>query len=317
MEVPLSWGAGQLRRDDGLTWSEALRPALDGSAGPHALDRALGWITAELARHPLPEQMITVGGWSLGRKDPVTFASFLTGHRAERLAQVSDLAANALSCLGVGALLPAAASARSALEIAAMCAYADREIDRCWPPAHGSVDRIREAVLGPDAALWNTLVRVRIGTPGDDGDGPRPVPLDDAFRAVALESSQLGLRVSACYDRLCSAVHPGHGVQETMWRVGGEGRLSRRVVLLAPTRSQSPVRVDVVDGIMLAASVVTDFARLLWWAATDVSLAFGFRELPDHRLLGLPIAGAPGAACVCGSGAIAAMCDHPRPRPRA
>jgi hypothetical protein len=141
--------------------------------------------------------------------------------------------------------------------------------------------------MDEDERLWKVLVSVRVGsTLTDDpagGDWPKPKHVNDAFRAVPRLDRDLGHLMDVAYSRLYEAVHPSVGAQAALWRLGGTGRLQPYVLRLEPRRSQSPTKVDVVAAVSYSASAVTQFARYLWWVATDVSLAFRLLNMYGWR----------------------------------
>ncbi|MEU8606436.1 hypothetical protein AB0C29_00285 [Actinoplanes sp. NPDC048791] len=321
----ISWGIEQLARADGKVWHEVLRPTiLDTVQAPaktneniHQLDLSIQDMVTEYRRHRLPVEVISMGHWSVHQRNAVAFASCLVGHRAERLMQIGDLAANALICLEAGAVLPAAASARSALELSAMCHYLQRKLSGVWGRVHGDGEQIRQEVLGADMNLWKTLTRVRVGSDiidsGVPEEWPRPVHVNDALRTIKKGGGLLAQETSATYARLCDAVHPSQGAQGAMWRLSEEGQQGPHRLLLHPKKSQTTSKVDIVAAVNISSQLVAEFARFLWWVAVDVSLAFRFKNVALNRSLGLPIGGALGAPCVCASGFSFRLCTHPRP----
>jgi hypothetical protein len=64
-------------------------------------------------RHPLPKYVILLDPDELSDLDEVAFASFIVGHRAERLVQCIELSAGALDNLEHGSLQLAAVAARA------------------------------------------------------------------------------------------------------------------------------------------------------------------------------------------------------------
>jgi hypothetical protein len=85
-------------------------------------------------------------------------------------------------------------------------------------------------------------------------------------------------------------------------------------VTFDPSNTESPVKVFVVEAVLLGLVVIVNLARDLWWVAAEVACVASFKRKRDSFALGLPIPDIASRSCCCGSGVAGRMCSHPQPR---
>jgi hypothetical protein len=125
--------------------------------GLDELDWLISTAPSELTRHSLPKYVIHLGPDELRNLDEVAFASFVVGHRAERLVQCVELSAGALDSLEHGSLQLAAVAARALFEIAATSWDVHSTLTAIRPQIHGRPDAIIATARQAEGDLWQAL----------------------------------------------------------------------------------------------------------------------------------------------------------------
>src|SRR3954469_23602033 len=251
-------GEQLLRRSDETgSWTGALAPVLADTAslpagaqlGLDELDWLLKRTVDELAAHQLPRRAIHLEPGELRPREPVDVASFVVAHRAERLFQLVELAGTALDSLEHGSLLPSAIVARSLFELAATTDHVHGTILPIWREA-SSTQSIRE-VVETNAALWDALVTVRLGTRDVEEDPRLPTAVNVLTRLkhFARGDQSFGATVDRIYDTLSDVAHPNVGSQEVFWRRGRRDARGKLRIVLEPAASEAPAKLAVVDAV--------------------------------------------------------------------
>lgn len=316
-------GARLLRRTDGRRWSVVLEPLLRDIADPVPRDDLLldelDWIIsralAEFERFPFPEAIIHLGPEQQSQVDPVAFASVVVAHRAERLLQLTELAAGALDNLEHRSLQLAAAAARCLFEIGATSYDVHNKLLDTWRSVHGSKLRVTTAVSTSDSAIWQALWTARLGSRNEEDAAlgwPEAVNVMTRLAKLGRGNEDFANGVNDIYAALCEATHPNLEAQGVFWRRGEVGSDGRQRLYLEPSASESPIKLAIVDAVRLAHWLIVPFVRDLWWIAAETASFCRFSRV-DAISLGLPFLGGRNELCCCGSGRKAKICDHPEP----
>jgi hypothetical protein len=242
-------GEQLLRRfDEKGSWTGALAPVLADTAGLPAraelgldeLDWLLKRTVDELAAHQLPRTAIHLEPGERRPREAVDVASFVVAHRAERLFQLVELAGTALDSLEHGSLLPSAIVARSLFELAATTDNVHGTILPIWREA-SSTQSIRE-VVETNAAVWDALVTVRLGTRRDAEEQQLPTAVNVLTRLkhFARGDESFGATVDLIYDTLSDVVHPNVGSQEVFWRRGRRDARGKLRMCSSPQHPKPP-----------------------------------------------------------------------------
>jgi hypothetical protein len=316
-------GLRLLRRTDGRPWSSVLEPVIrDTAALPPQEDLGLGeldWLISvalsEIIRYPLPKYVIHLGPDEFPNLDEVAFASFVIGHRAERLVQCVELGAGALDNLEQGSLQLAAVAARALFEIAATSWDVHSTLTAVWSNIHGRPDAIVATVREADGDLWQALWKARVGTRRSflmEQNWPPATNVMTRLGRFGAEDVAFAETVTQVYEWLCDATHPNVESQAVLWRRGGRDSHGRQLVEFDPAASESPVKLAVLDAVRISYKVILQYCRDLWWIAAETACAFSVTRDVDPGL-GIPRPGSGEKACCCGSGIAAATCNHPEP----
>jgi hypothetical protein len=317
-------GPRLLRRTDGRTWSSALRPAIRDTAtlppqvdlGLDELDWLISTALSELMRYALPKYVIHLGPDELRKLDEVAFASFVVGHRAERLVQCVELSAGALDNLEHGSLQLAAVAARALFEIAATSWDVHSTLTAIWPQIHGRPDAIIATAREAQGDLWQALWKARVGTRRSflmEDSWPQATNVMTRLGRFGGQDAEFAKIVTEVYEWLCEATHPNIESQAVLWRLGGRDSHGRLLIEFDPVASQSPVKLAVLDAVRISLKVILQYCRDLWWIAAETACISSLARNAEPGL-GIPRPGSREDPCCCGSGITAAVCDHPEPR---
>lgn len=293
-----------------------IEPALRDTAGVgpqtrielQKLDRFVDFLLHDFTSHPLPSTFIHLGTDQFHLHDPLSFASFVVAHRAERLVQGVELGASALDCLEHGSLQLAAGAARMLLEISFVTVDGHAKLLDAWRPVHGSPEAVLEVAGATDTPLWAELWQARLGNHLYDelaGTARRD--------RVSRGNVEFAKNLDYMYAMLCEVVHPNAESQGAYWRAAPPLRDGRPRLSLEPTGSQSPVKLHIANAVHLAYQILVPYCRDLWWVAAETAMAAGFPRDDETISLGVPLPGRADESCCCGSGTVARSCDHPEP----
>jgi hypothetical protein len=320
-------GPRRLRRGDGRTWASVLEPiirdtAVDlSSAGDLGLDE-LDWLVSmglvELARYPFPETVLHLGPDDLDSLDPLTFASFLVAHRAERLLQLIELSAGALDNLEHSSLQLSAVAARALFEIAAVSNNVHSTLSNAWCQVHGSPDDVRAIVSDPKTAMWQALWTARVGTRQQEAVSsgwPSARNIQTHLDHFGGDNQDFQATVKEVYASLCEATHPNVESQAVFWRLAPRDAGGRSRIRFEPSGSQSPVKLAIVDAVRIAYRVILNYCRDLWWVVAEVASTSDLARHRDISGLGIPQPGGRNDFCCCGSGLKTKVCTHEVPSP--
>jgi hypothetical protein len=309
-----------LRRTDGAAWQDVLEPVLRDTKGigpttPLGLDefhRLIFLLLNELARYELPQFGIYIGPGDRLRVTPVGFASALVTHRAERLIQTAELAAGALAALEYGGLQLSAVASRALFELAVVCWDIHQQLLEPWRSVHGSIKRVRAEASSNESKTFSILWTTRMASRTYDHDQGWPKATSVLTRIERFNKSMTAAQ--EIYDMLCEATHPNIESHATLWRsdytrVGEHG-----AIRFAPGRSNSPIKMAIVDAIRVSLKVMIPFVRDLWWVASDITNSCEMTVNEQTRLLGLPGRTRRNDQCSCGSGLTTRECTHPEPQ---
>lgn len=305
-----------LRRRDDYRWNHVLEPILEdtnGGALPDLglLEGGIRVLLSELERYRLPEYLVYVNPENRLEVGPLSFTSALVGHRAERLVQACELGANALNSLETGSLQVSAVSSRALLELAIVCWDIHQKLMDPWRTVHGKISRVRAETRASESITFRVLWETRMGTRFYDPGEGWPQAMNIATRISRI--GRLLPEVPHIYDLLCDATHPNMESHATLWRtdrrlIGGLDALR-----FAPGQSNSPVRLAVVESIILSFRLIIPFARDLWWIAADITNCCDMTVNAQTRTLGLPGRTGRNQLCSCGAGELTRECSHPEP----
>jgi hypothetical protein len=242
---------------------------------------------------------------------PVSFASALVAHRAERLVQAAELTAGALNALEIGALQVSAVAARALFELAALSHDLHPKLLEPWRQVHGSISRVRAAANSNEFATFHLLWETRMATRFYDESQGFPYAQNIIGKIKRLnETMPDTLHV---YDMLCDATHPNVEANATHWRDEYVDLGDNHAIRFAPGRSNSPIKLFILSSIRLSLLLMISVARDLWWVAADIANTCDMTPNDRTRLLGLPARTGRGDPCSCGSGLQTRVCDHPEP----
>ncbi len=116
------------------------------------------------------------------------------------------------------------------------------------------------------------------------------------------------------YDMLCEATHPNIESQATLWRTDYTRVGDHGAIRFAPGRSNSRIKMAIVDAIRISLKVTIPFVRDLWWVAADITNTCEMSGNERTRLLGLPGRTRRNDQCSCGSGLTTRECTHLEPQ---
>ena len=279
----------------------------------------LDWLVrcglTELGRHALPEFIIALAPDDFQRLDPVSFVSFIVGHRAERLIQLTELGAGALDSLEHGSLHLSAIAARALFEIAATSYSVHRILEVDWRRVHGSIESVREIAVSSDSKLWMALWSARLGSRTTDSNSgwPKSIHISDSLRGFGKGNEDFAETVSRIYSQLCEVTHPNSESQAVLWRLASPDRKGRHRVRFEPSASHSPTKLAIVDAVRISYKVIVPYCRDLWWIAAETSCSCDLSRDQDSISLGLPIPTGRNDECCCGSGIKTKYCGHSEP----
>jgi hypothetical protein len=318
-------GEALLRRADGSSWAIALEPVVrdtvdipaEANLGLGVLDDLIGFGLAELARHPLPAFAIAIGPDDELDLEPIAFVSLLVAHRAERLFQLTELAAAALDNLEHGGLEVAAITARSLFEIAAVSNDVHDRLLQAWADAHDSPDAVRTVATRKDTPVWSHIWGARYGTRGDGKLEGWPSATNTLSRLgkFGRRDPTFQAKIDRIYTWLSEAAHPNVESNAVYWRKADADRKGRQRIELAPSRSHSPVKAAIVDAVRISYSVILAYCRDLWWVAAETVSVCPIGAAANPSMLGLPRVTGRNEPCCCGSGMKTKTCSHPEPPP--
>lgn len=319
MDVTALPSYGTLDRADGRAWSAVLEPILRDTHGVeksglrlHLIDSLISQLVDELKRHRLPEFVIYTAP---DRRDVtrLAFLSALVAHRAERLVQAAELAAAALAALVQGSLQPSAVSARALFELGVVCWDTHTKVLDSWRAVHGNRSRIRAESSSGEATVYRLLWETRMGSRFYGPEHGWPLAKSILTRLDRLAKEVPDARET--YDMLCDTTHPNLEAQALLWRTDYITIGKDRAIRFAPGRSNSLVKLYIVESIRLSLMLIMPFTRDLWWIAADITNACDITASSKTEPLGLPTRTGRNDPCSCDSGETTRACTHPEPAP--
>lgn len=309
-----------LRRSDGRGWREALEPRVRDSVGIEPdtelpllqIERAVDLLLAELALHPLPQFVAYTAPGDPQPVTPISFASSLVAHRAERLVQAAELASVALDSLETGRLQISGISARALFEMAILCADVHQPMLEPWRSVHGNIKRVRAEAHLQDGVtfqlLWQTRMGSRLLAEAEDG-WPRAAGVTNKIKRF----SRIVTSAQETYDMLCEVTHPNVEAHASLWRTEYRTVGQLRTIRFAPGNSNSTIKHAIVDAVFMSLGLIIPFVRDLWWVAADIANVCDMTPNAHTRAMGIPARTGRYEMCSCGSGVITRHCDHPEP----
>lgn len=309
----------KLQRTDGITWATTLARVLadtfgapeGGTENLEHVSNLVSLLLDEVRLHPLPSFVVHARPKGSFTINPVFFAATMASHRAERLIQAVELAAGALDALESGALQLSAVAARALFELAVVCEDLHQPMLEPWRKIHGSVARVRAAANSANCETFNLVWTVRNGT--------RYYPDDHGWEhatSVLSRLNRFSKRYPAAkdiYDMLCDATHPNIESHATLWRTQYADIGEVHGIRFEPGRSNSKIKLYIVEAIRLSLSMIILFLRDLWWVAADVTNMCNVTPNDHTVLLGLPARTKRNELCSCNSGQVTRVCTHPEP----
>lgn len=309
-----------LDREFGDRWSFVLLPILLDTSGIDSrsdleldlIDTLVSELVHEISKHRLPEFVIYTGP----EKDDISrlaFLSTIVGHRAERLVQAAELTATSLAALVEGSLQASAVSARALLELGVVCWDTHTRVLDSWRRVHGSQSRIRAESKNGKEGVYGLLWETRMGTRFYGPEDGWPLAKSIMTRLDRLVKQVPDVR--EYYDMLCDATHPNMEAQALHWRTDYAAFGTDRAIRFDPGRSNSRVKLYIVESIRLSLLLILPFTRDLWWIAADTANACDITANASTEPLGLPARTGRNDPCSCGSGSVTRICTHPEPIP--
>lgn len=313
-----------LQRSDGRRWSEVLaEPLSDTALAPPGfgaslehIDQAVTRLLSEVTRTPFPDLVIHIGPDDAGKADATAFASLLVASRAERLVQCVELSASCLANLENGSLQVSAIAARALFETFTVSMDVREQVVEAWRDIRLDRGVIQSAASDFSSPLWSLLWSGRFATrltPELEHGWPKAVNVVTRLERMAKGSGSVGDDLRSTYAWLCEATHPNVEAQGVFWRIASPDVRGRCRIRFAPTSSQSPVKLAILNALTLAIPFLEYWARVLWWMAADVVSACPPERNAETRALGLPKAGRRLGPCPCGSNVAGGSCWHPEP----
>ena len=309
-----------LDRGDGRPWSAVLDPILRDTHGVDKsselqldlIDDLVSQLVDESNRHRLPEFVIYGDPDSHGFTR-LAFLSALVAHRAERLIQAAELTAAALGALVEGSLQASAVSARALFELGLVCWDIHPQMLDSWHKVHGSRNRIRAESSSGEAKVYRLLWETRMGSRFYDPEHGWPLATNILTRLKRFAMEVPDARKT--YDMLCDTTHPNLEAQALLWRTDYITVGEDRAIRFAPGRSNSVVKLHIVESVRLSLMLILPFTRDLWWIAADISNTCDITATARTDPLGLPTRTGRNDPCSCGSGETTRACTHPEPVP--
>lgn len=309
-----------LRRSDGQLWDSVLEPLLrdcvwvqsDTRLNTRQIERGVSLLLEELVRYPLPQFLLSTGPANACSVTPLSFASALVGHRAERLVQTVELTSAALLGLECGALQLSAVASRALFELAIVCSDIHQQLLEPWRSVHGNIKRVRQEANSDESVTFQVLWEARMGTRTYDLSQGWPQATRIGKRIARFSRSVTSAQDT--YNLLCEATHPNVEAQAALWR--NESRLvgGHQAIRFAPGASNSPIKLAIGDAVFISLGTVVPFVRDLWWVAADIMNTCDITPNDQTRLLGVPARTARDAPCSCGSGLRTRECSHNEPQ---
>lgn len=279
--------------------------------GLDEFSRLVSILLDELARYELPEFVVYTGPGDRLHVTPIAFASALAAHRAERLVQTAELAAGALEGLEAGALQLSAVASRALFELAVVCWDIHQRLLEPWRSVHGSIKRVRAEANSDESETFRILWTTRMGSRTYDHDEGWPIATSVLTRIDRFNRKMTIAR--EIYDMLCEATHPNIESHATLWRTDYTSIGDHNAISFAPGKSNSTIKMAIVDAIRVSLKVMIPFVRDLWWVAADITNTCEMTGNERTRLLGLPARTRRNEQCSCGSGLTTRLCTHPEP----